>query len=313
LVNFLFAIPSPSSGNNVWNIGDLKSGDSGNIIIVVRVSPAAENGKIINNTANINSKETVSLDSNRVTHTVTKPSCTCEDILEALSDIEGKLWSWENSVKSDTMAIWTLKNNVHNWANLTVALDDIKSEIEEILYRLGKAPEGSTGTIWGDINRIWSLTNNVHNWANLTEALDDIKSEIEEINGGATVSITKLDVRIPEQGDVGQSEWGKIWDLDAGPDSTNDLFFFLIVTRADNGQPVTGLTTSDFSVTFHDRDDASITKSLTVSSVTESGGVYRIVLSSNGLVDDDGVLKIKVTTTISSETFTGTILIAVKK
>jgi hypothetical protein len=129
-------------------------------------------------------------------------SCTCEDILKALSDIDGRLWSWENSVKNYTMAIWTLKNNVHNWANLTVALDDIKSEIEEILYRLGETPEGSTGTIWGDINRIWSLTNNVHNWANLTVALDDIKSEIEGIStvsSGMTIKTSSTgSVSVPE-------------------------------------------------------------------------------------------------------------------
>jgi|GEM_PF-3313782 len=328
LVNFVSATPSPSPENNVWNIGDLNPDGSHTITIVVQVSPDAEDGKIINNTASIDSNETGRLDS-KVTHTVTKPPCTCEDVLKAVldiehkldeggffwtfvnnwfNDIEGKLWSWENSVKNDTMAIWTLKNNVHKWASLTEALDDIKNEIEGIKTDIsGLLTTNYFNTVIGD------FTENDYEWKNIVDALTDIKSEIEEINGGATVSITKLDVRIPEQGDVGQSEWGKIWDLKPGPHSTNDLFFFLIVTRADNGQPVTGLTTSDFSVTFHDGDDASVTKSLTVSSVTESGGVYRIVISSNGLVNDDGVLKITVTKTISSETFTGTILIAVEK
>jgi uncharacterized repeat protein (TIGR01451 family) len=309
-----------------WERASLTAGTTGQTVSFRVKVDSAPDGTTISNNASIVSKETGPDESNTVTHTVTKPPCTCEDVLKAVleieykldeggffwtfvnnwfNDIEGKLWSWENSVKNDTMAIWTLKNNVHNWANLTVALDDIKSEIKGIETDIsGLLTTNYFNTVIGNFN------NNTYEWTNIVDALTDIKSEIKGINGGATVSITKLDVRIPELGDVGQSEWGKIWDLKPGPHSTNDLFFFLIVTRADNGQPVTGLTTSDFSVTFH---DASVTKSLTVSSVTESEGVYRIVLSSNGLVDDDGVLKVTVTKTISSETFTGTILIAVKK
>jgi uncharacterized repeat protein (TIGR01451 family) len=311
-----------------WERASLTAGTTGQKVSFQVKVDSAPDGTTISNNASIDSDNTGPDESNTVTHTVTKPPCTCEDVLKAVleieykldeggsfwtfvnnwfKDIEGKLWSWENSVKNDTMAIWTLKNNVHNWANLTVALDDIKSEIENIEEDIsGLLTTNYFDTVIGD------FTGNTYGWKNIVDALTDIKSEIEEINGGATVSITKLDVRIPELGDVGQSEWGKIWDLKPDHQQTGDLFF-LIITRADNGQPVTGLNTSNFSVTFHDGDDASITKSLTVSSVTESGGVYRIVLSSNGLVNDDGVLKVTVTKTISNETFTGTILIAIKK
>ncbi|MEM2872940.1 MAG: VWA domain-containing protein [Nitrososphaerales archaeon] len=312
-----------------WTRATLTAGTTGQTVSFKVTVDSVPEGTTISNKASIDSDDTEPDESNTVTHTVTKPPCTCEDVLREVlkieykldeggffwtfvnnwfKDIEGKLWSWENSVKNDTMAIWTLTNNIHGWANLTVALDDIKSEIEGIETDISSLlTTNHFNTIIGD------FTGNTYGWTNIVEALTDIKSEIEEIDGGATVSITKLDVRVPEQGDVGQSEWAAIWDLDVGPGSTDDLFFFLIVTRADNGQPVTGLTTSDFSVTFYDKDDATDTALLTVASVTESGGVYRIVLSSGGVVDDNGVLKVTVTKTISSETFTGTILIAVKK
>ncbi|MEM3383304.1 MAG: VWA domain-containing protein [Nitrososphaerales archaeon] len=328
-VNFVSANPYPSSGNNVWSIGDLDQGAFGSIMVVVQVSSNAEDGQEIKNIASIDSDQTDSIGSLPVIHIVQKPippgqdGCPCEELLkeikEEVSNIEAKLDNEKfglPGIQANFTQIFNLIGdftvNDYGWTNIVGALTDIKSEIEEILNRLGEAPQGSTGTIWGDIDRIWSLTGNYHNWANLASALDDIKNEIERIDGGATVSITKLDVRIPEQGDVGQDKWAAIWDLDAGPKSTDDLFFFLIITRADNGQPMTGLTTSDFSVTFYDKDDATITQSLTVASVTGSGGVYRIVLSSNELIKDDGVLKVTVTKNMDSKTFTGTILIAVK-
>jgi uncharacterized repeat protein (TIGR01451 family) len=56
-VTFVSATPSPTSGNNVWNIGTLIPGESGSITVVVRVNSPLRNGTLLNNSVVIAANE----------------------------------------------------------------------------------------------------------------------------------------------------------------------------------------------------------------------------------------------------------------
>ena len=119
-------IDSPPVTHIKWERASLTAGTTGETVSFQVKVDSAPDGTTISNKASIDSDNTEPDESNTVTHIVTKPPCTCEDVLKAVleieykldeggsfwtfvnnwfKDIEGKLWSWENSVKNDTMAI----------------------------------------------------------------------------------------------------------------------------------------------------------------------------------------------------------------
>ncbi|MBW3004293.1 DUF11 domain-containing protein [Candidatus Woesearchaeota archaeon] len=51
--NFVSANPSPSIGNNVWNIANLTAGQSGTITIILLITNSVANGTYLNNTVNV--------------------------------------------------------------------------------------------------------------------------------------------------------------------------------------------------------------------------------------------------------------------
>ncbi|MCX6328279.1 MAG: hypothetical protein NTZ85_02025 [Bacteroidia bacterium] len=58
-MTFSSAVPSPSSGNNVWNIGTLAAGGNHHTItITVTVKSPLANGTVIHNVVSIDSTET---------------------------------------------------------------------------------------------------------------------------------------------------------------------------------------------------------------------------------------------------------------
>jgi uncharacterized repeat protein (TIGR01451 family) len=65
-VTFVSAVPSPDSGNNVWNIGALNAGDSGTILVTVRVNG---NTTLINNVS-LTSAEGISATATAINTTV---------------------------------------------------------------------------------------------------------------------------------------------------------------------------------------------------------------------------------------------------
>ena len=93
---FLYANPSPSSGNNVWTFSKISTGDGRTIEIHVHIVPV-ENGTILLNTANVTCDEGSSNETNETTEVWSLPSLQIEKVsipgvAEAGGSIEYRIW-----------------------------------------------------------------------------------------------------------------------------------------------------------------------------------------------------------------------------
>ncbi|MEW6079644.1 MAG: cadherin-like domain-containing protein, partial [Thermodesulfobacteriota bacterium] len=66
-VTFDSAVPAPTSGDNIWNIGSLATGASGTITVTVNVNSPLANGTLITNTVSLTANEGSSSDSETTT------------------------------------------------------------------------------------------------------------------------------------------------------------------------------------------------------------------------------------------------------
>jgi hypothetical protein len=178
----------------------------------------------------------------------------------------------------------------------------INPAVVSISNRLGTAPGGSTGTIWGDIDRIWSLLSAT--WVYL---VNTIKPELNQINTTVSGLEPWMTAHIKNNTAlvVQASEPTQIY-------GTYDTTYIIIqVSRADNGASVTGAAKN---ITVFNNFDTD-TNTWNVGPVIElGGGCYYVSVAPSSFTTYDGesaVFWIDVVTKIGTTTYQGCTLATV--